>query len=204
MSELAVNRRYTVEEYLRLERDSLEKHEYDDGEIIAMPGASRIHVLITGNIHAELRSQLRGSACQPYMSDLRLRLQGRPKYVYADVSVICGEPVRDPEDDKGESYMNPRLIVEVLSPSTEQYVRKGKFDRYRKVDSFREYVLVSQDSPRVETFFRQDDGTWTFDVAVGGEADARLRSIGAELLLKEVYAGVSFPTKAELRDSADG
>lgn len=192
MTQAVAKRRYTVDEYLRIERDSLEKHEFDDGEILAMAGATRVHVLIASNVVGELRNRLRGKPCIPYSSDLRIRLSGRPKYVYPDVTVICGQPIADPDDRKGESFLNPRLVVEVLSPS-EQYDRRTKFDRYRQVESFREYVLVSQDAPRVETFYRQPDGTWAFDVATGAGAVARLRSLDVELPLDEVYVGVEFP-----------
>jgi len=196
-------RRYTIDEYLRLERDSQEKHEYDDGDILAMAGASRVHVLIAGNTFAALHSRLLGKSCVPYMSDLRIRVTGRPKYVYPDVAVICGEAIQDPDDQRGESYMNPRLIVEVLSPTTEKYDRGRKFDRYRQVESFREYVLVSQDAARVEMYFRNPDGTWAFDAAVGIDAVARLRSLNTDLPLSEIYAGVEFPAPAEPTSPAD-
>jgi Uma2 family endonuclease len=127
------------------------------------------------------------------MSDFRVRLARRPRYVYFDVTVVCGTPAVDPEDTKGETFTNPRLVVEVLSPTTESYDRKTKFDRYREVSSFREYVLVSQDVSRVETFFVQDDGTWGFDVAIGTEGAIRLRSLNVDLSLAEVFAGVEFP-----------
>jgi Uma2 family endonuclease len=187
------SRPYTVDEYLRRERDSAEKHEFDDGRIIAMAGATRVQVLIASNAVAELRNRLKGKGCVPYGSDLRIRVAGRPKYVYPDVSVICGEPKADPDDRHGESFLNPRLIIEVLSPSTEKYDRNGKLDRYRGIESFREYVLVAQDSARVQLFYRQPDGTWAFDVAVGLEAMARFRSIDVEVPLSEIYAGVQFP-----------
>jgi Uma2 family endonuclease len=187
------SRPYTVDEYLRRERDSIEKHEFDDGRIIAMAGATRAHVLITGNTFAALHNRLKGTPCQPYGSDLRIRVAGRPKYVYPDVSVICGEPQADPDDQYGESFLNPRLIIEVLSPSTEKYDRNTKFDRYRGIESFREYVLIAQESARVQLFYRQPDGAWAFDVAVGLEAMARFRSIDVEVPLSEIYSGVQFP-----------
>lgn len=172
----------------------MRKHEFDDGEILAMAGATRVHVMITTNTLVGLHNRLRGRPCVPYGSDLRIRSGGRPKFVYPDISVICGEPVADPDDERGETLVNPRLIVEILSPSTERYDRREKFDRYRGIASFREYVLVSQDQARVETFYRQADGTWTFDVFTGREATVRLRSLeNIDLPLAEVYAGVEFP-----------
>lgn len=187
------NRRYTVEEYLEFERNSLEKHEYDDGDILAMAGATEPHVLVASNVQGWLWSRLRGGPCRPYGSDLRVRLVGRPKFVYPDVSVICGPPAFDPADASRSTVTNPTLVVEVLSPSTESYDRKGKFDRYRELASFQEYVLVSQDVPRIETFFRQPDGTWIFDAGVGLEALVKLRSLTIELPLAEAYLGVEFP-----------
>jgi Uma2 family endonuclease len=185
--------RYTVDEYLRRERDSVEKHEFDDGRIIALAGGTRRHALIAANTLAALHGRLKGTPCLPYGSDLRIRVAGRPKYVYPDVSVICGEAQADPEDPHGESFLNPRLIVEVLSPSTEKRDRGPKFDCYREMPSFREYVLIEQDAPRVELSCRHPDGTWLFDVAVGIEAVARLRSMDIDLPLAELYANAEFP-----------
>ena len=180
----------SVQEYLRRERVSREKHEYHDGQVLAMAGATRVHVLVATNTIVALGLRLRGTPCVPYSSDLRIRLSGRPKYVYPDVSVICGSPIPDPDDDGLQTYLNPRLIIEVLSPSTEQYDRQAKFDYYRQLESFQEYVLISQDTARIETFFRQPDGTWRFDVATGVEAVARLRSLQIDLPLNEVFANV--------------
>ena len=122
-------RRYTIEEYLRLERDSTRKHEFDDGEIIAMAGGSPEHALIVLNVGGEIRGRLKGGRCPAYSGDLRVRLSGRPKYVYPDVTVICGDVTRGPDDPARQTAMNPRLVVEVLSPSTDEtYDRRGKFD----------------------------------------------------------------------------
>lgn len=195
-------RRYTIEEYLRLERDSIQKHEFDDGEILAMAGGSPEHALIVLNVGGEIRDRLKGGRCRAYSGDLRVRLSGRPKYVYPDVTVICGEVVLDPDDPARQTATNPRLLVEVLSPSTETYDRKAKFDRYRDIESFREYVLVSQDEARVETYYRKPDGSWQFDVTTGLEAVAHLRSLDIDLPLVEVYASVEFPTPPAEPDGA--
>lgn len=185
-------RRYTVEEYLRIERDTTERHEFRDGEILAMSGGSVRHSLIIANAGREIGNRLKGKPCRVYDSNLRVRVARRTLYSYPDITVVCGSPVVDPDDRGGETVINPHLVVEVLSPTTEGYDRRSKFDRYRQIESFREYVLVSQDTPRVEAFFRRDDGTWTFDVAAGVEAVARLRSLDIDLPLGEVYAGVEF------------
>lgn len=195
---LPVERRhYTVEEYLRLERDAIERHEFRDGEIIAMSGGSVVHSQIISNCNGEIRSRLKGKPCRAYDSNLRVRIARGRLYSYPDVTVICGDPIIDPDDRTGETVTNPRLILEVLSPSTEPYDRRTKFDRYREVGTFREYVLVSQEMARVETYFRQDDGSWAFDVAGGVDSFAHLRSIEIELPLAEGYAGVTFPPAVE-------
>jgi Uma2 family endonuclease len=198
----AETRRYTVADYFRIENDSSEKHEYDDGVIVAMAGASPQHVAIVGNIHGELRDRLRGGPCKPYVGDLRVGLAGRPKYVYPDVSVICGALEYDPQDPKRFTVINPRVIVEVLSASTEAYDRGEKFRRYLKLRSFEEYVLVSQSAPIVEVYSRQSDGSWSFRVYEGMEATARLNSVEQDLPLAGVYEGVELlPPPPDTADS---
>ena len=190
-------RSYTVSEYLRIERDSTDKHEYRDGQILAMAGGTGNHSLIALNVGGELRSRLNGKPCRAYNSDLRIRIPRTPLYTYPDVSVICGPSRYDPNDPHNETATNPRLLVEVLSPSTEGYDRGEKFSRYRMLDSLEEYVLVSQDTPRVETFFRRPDGAWLFTPVTGLESSVRLASIEIEIPLAEIYANVEFPPPAE-------
>lgn len=186
---------------MRRERASLDKHEYDDGEILAMAGSTRAHSLIATNVAGELNARLRDRPCIAYNSDLRIRLAGRRKYVYPDVTVICGDAIADPDDDAGETFTNPLLIVEVLSPSTDTYDRSKKFERYREVPSFREYVLVAQDEARVETFYRSDDGMWVLDTASGTDAAIRLRSLGIDLQLAEVYRKLQLPPPKPMGDA---
>lgn len=185
--------RYTVDEYLRSEYDAEEKHEYRDGEIVSMAGGSAEHSLVASNVGREVGNGLKGGPCRAYNSDLRVRVQGTPLYTYPDVTVICGPTEYDPNDPTRQTVTNPRLIVEVLSPSTEAYDRGEKFDRYSRADTLQEYVLVSQLAPRVQTFQRRKDGSWLFRHYSGLEAVARLESIGVELPLAEVFAGVVFP-----------
>lgn len=184
---------YTVDEYLTIERDAVERHEFRDGEIVSMAGGTVVHSQIIANCLGEIGSRLKGKPCRAYDSNLRVRISRGTLYSYPDITVICGSPVIDPDDRWGETVTNPRLIVEVLSPSSETYDRKTKFDGYRRLESFREYVLVSQETPRVEAYFRRDDGTWTFDVATGSESVISLRSIEINFSLAEAYAGVEFP-----------
>jgi len=183
-------RRYTVAEYLRLEQDAQEKHEYRDGEILLMAGGSADHSLITANVIGELRNQPKGKPCRVYDSNLRVRISRTVLYTYPDASVICGP--RETRDPSGQTLTNPRLIVEVLSDSTEAYDRGEKFDRYRQLDSLEEYVLISQNTSRIEVFLRQAEESWLFSSFSGPAAVAQLRSISASLPLSEVYAGIQF------------
>ena len=185
--------RYSVDEYLRRERESLEKHEYRDGEILLMVCGSADHSLVVANVIAGLHAQLRGKPCRVYDSNLRVRIPRTVLYTYPDATVICGPRQIDTEDRSGETVTNPSIIVEVLSPSTEGYDRGEKFSRYRTLDSLQEYVLVSTDTPRIEVFTRQPEGTWLLTPFVGLEANARIRSLQIELPLAEAYAGVEFP-----------
>lgn len=188
----------TVREYFRLEEDSLEKHEYRDGELINMAGSTENHSLITANIIGEVRNRLKGSGCRVYDSNLRVRFGKKVRYAYPDATVICGESRYDPLDPRRSTVTNPRLIVEVLSESTEAYDRGEKFHGYLELPSFVEYVIVSQNKARVETLFRQPDGTWNLATFNGREAVARLRSLDIELSLSEIFAGIEFPPEPEV------
>ncbi|HLL89354.1 MAG TPA: Uma2 family endonuclease [Tepidisphaeraceae bacterium] len=193
-------RLYTADEYLRLEHGAEEKHEYERGRIVGMAGASVQHVRIATSLLIALGGRLRGSPCAAFGSDLRVRLQDRQRYVYPDVTVICGKVELDPTDKWGQTATNPRLVVEVMSPSTEKKDRGEKFDRYRAVPSLREYVLVDQEQARVDTYHRNEDRTWTFDAAVGVGAVVRLRSLGIDVPLAEVYAGAELAPVIEPQD----
>lgn len=194
----ATKPRYSIQDYYRIENDATDgKHEFRDGEILAMSGGSPLRAVIAINVGTLLRGRLRGRPCIPYSSDLRVRITGRSRTAYPDVAVICGKIDHDPDDKAGHTVLNPRLIVEVLSPSTEAYDRGDKFAAYRSVPSLAEYVLVAYSEPRVETFFRQADGTWALSSFSGGDAEVNLRSLQITLPLAEVYADVEFPAVAE-------
>ena len=187
-----IDRRYTIDEYIRLENDANDKHEFHDGEIIAMAGSTPQHSTISTNIIAVLHGRLQGSPCRVHGADLRIRVPRFPSFMYADALVICGPISLDPEDKSTMAVINPRVIVEVLSPTTEYLDRGRKFTRYLHLDSLQEYVLVSQDEPRTETFFRQSDGTWSFAFWEGTDAIARIRCLDIACPHAEVYAGVEF------------
>jgi Uma2 family endonuclease len=191
-------RRYTVEEYLRMERVAQERHEYHDGEVLAMAGGSVEHSLIVSNFNRVLGNALVGNRCRVYDSNLKVSIARTRSFVYPDISVICGQPQFDPSDPAHQTVTNPRVIVEVLSPSTELYDRGVKFTQYRELESFEEYVLISQYQPFAETFFRQPDGTWLFTPYAGLESVLKVRYLGVELRLADVYAGVEFPVSPDV------
>jgi Uma2 family endonuclease len=185
-------RLFTCEEYLAFERDTELKHEFYRGEIFAMGGASREHNLVSGNIFASLHHQLAGRNCVAFTSDMRVKISGTGLYTYPDVAVSCEQPKF--EDEHLDTLLNPQVIVEVLSDSTEKYDRGKKFEHYRTLESLREYVLVAQDAPRVEHFARLDDGSWRMTVVIGLEAALELPALACRLPLSEIYARVDFST----------
>jgi len=188
---------YTLKEYLEFEETSPIKHEFHNGEILAMSGASPEHALITANTIAALHSKLRNTDCRVYSSDLKIAVGLQPEVQYPDASIICGPPVVHPADLKNRLVINPRVIVEVLSPTTEAYDRGEKFRQYRTLESLEEYILISQTAPQVETFVRHADRTWIIAETFSGlDARARLRSIQVELSLADIFAGITFPPPA--------
>lgn len=194
-------RRFTIQEYLALEEKAVDKHEFHDGEILAMSGGTIEQSTIIINIGSELRSRLKGKSCRPLDSNIRVRIPGLARYMYPDISVICGPPEFDPDDKKRTTIINPRVIIEVLSDSTEAYDRGEKFSLYRELESLEEYVLVSQRNAQVETYVRQKDATWLFTAWTGLKASVKLQALQIELPLSEIYLDVAFqpaPPKLEL------
>jgi Uma2 family endonuclease len=179
---------YTPEEYLALERKAEYKSEYFAGEIFAMSGASERHNLIAGNVFATLHAQLRNRPCRVYMSDIRVKVSPTGLYTYPDVVVLCGEPRFD--DEHKDTLLNPIVIIEVLSPSTEACDRGEKFTHYRKLASVAEYVLISQEKPHVEHFVRQPDNQWLLSEASDPHDTVQLPSINCALALSDVYEKV--------------
>ena len=190
---------YSPEEYLRLERDATERHQYFLGEIFpihsgpTVTGRSDQHSRVVGNIVGSLARRQLGSRYAVFDRNLRVSIPSAKSFTNPDVTVVCGPLQFDPLEPRQEILLNPTLIVEVLSPLTEVYDRVGKFENYRDIESFREYVLVSQDVARVETFRHCPDGAWLYTSAARLEADVRLHSLEIPLPLTEIYAGVPFP-----------
>lgn len=185
--------RYTPEEYLALERTAEFRSELIDGEIVAMSGASANHNVIAGNCFAAIHYQLRGRSCRIFMADMRVRVDSAGLYTYPDLAGLCGEPVFD--DEQADSLLNPGLLVEVLSPSTEAYDRGEKFALYRRLDSLIDYVLVSQDKLRVEHYRRRDE-QWLLTVYEDPAASLVLDSLAVTLPIGEIYDKV-LPAREE-------
>jgi Uma2 family endonuclease len=187
MASAALKNRCSRDEYLALERNASFKSEYYDGFITAMAGTSREHNLIALNVGGEVRSQLKNRPCEVYVADMRVYVDRTGLYTYPDVVAVCGEPRF--QDAEVDTLLNPILVVEVLSPTTEAYDRGMKFLHYRRVPSLQEYVLVSQDKILVERFLRQGDD-WLLTELNQLSDVLRLTSIDCELPLREIYARV--------------
>lgn len=187
---LAKERLLTVEEYLAFEEKSRIKHEYMDGEIFAMAGSKRSHSLVTTNISTDLNIQLREGDCEVHQSDFRVSARG-DHYVYPDVVVACGEI--ETTGKEIETLLNPIVIVEVLSKSTEKRDRGDKAADYFALRSLREYVLVAQDKVRVEHFARQSNNQWKLTIYTDLIDILVLDSINCQVSLKSIYAKVKFP-----------
>lgn len=187
MGSAAPRLRMTEEEYLAFERTSDVRHEFADGEIFAMAGGTYEHTTVAANIITELRNALRGRKCSVQTSDMRIHIPSRGHYIYADALAVCGRPVF--VDDKHDTLINPRVVVEVLSPSSEEYDRGAKFALYQTLPSVMHYVLAAQDKPCIEVFTRKADGTW--DLRKYGPGD-RLALVALEISIAvdEVYSNV--------------
>ena len=180
------------QEYLRQEREAEYKSEYINGEVLAMSGAREAHVLIEGNLGYILNGALRNGSCRVYTSNLRVRVnpKGSYMYTYPDISVTCEKPRF--EDDELDTLLNPLFLTEILSESTEKRDRGVKATLYRKVDSLKEYLLVSQDAPHVERYTRQPNGDWLMADADGLESSIQLASLPVTLKLSEIYRSVEW------------
>lgn len=192
---------FTEEQYLALERNAESKHEYLRGEIYAMAGVSRTHSLISSNLNGELRQALRKRQCEAHAGDVRVRVSETGLYTYPDVLVAC-EPV-DFLDDYVDTLLNPIIIFEVLSPSTEKYDRGEKFAHYRRLPSLKTYVLVSQDKARIEVFERQPDDRWLLTEYSGLEGTIYFPAIDVNLNLADIYERVTFAAEQDDEHSTD-
>ena len=181
----------TPEEYLAIERKAEYKSEYFNGEMFAMAGASERHISIVANLMYIVVGQLRGRPCKAYSNDMRVRVSPTGLYTYPDVVVVCGQAQF--ADDQKDTLLNPTLIVEVLSESTKDYDRGGKFEHYRTLMSLSEYVLIDQDKHHVEHFVRQPENRWLLSETNRLEDTIHVSSISCDLALAEVYDKVELP-----------
>ena len=194
-------------EYLALENRSEERNEYRDGEILNMPGGTFAHEGIISNLIRRIGERLDGTGCLVRGSNLKVRTD-RGRFLYPDLTVTCGTPIFDPPEPQ-VALVNPQVIVEVLSPSTESADRGEKFFRYARLPSLQDYILVFQDRPRAEMLYRLPDGLWSGLWSIGGyveglDAAVPIRSLSVDVPLAQVYAGVTFPPSAVAPDSAAG
>ncbi len=182
----------TDEEYLAFERASPEKHAFLHGELFAMSGGTHAHSLTSSNFVREFGVSLHGRPCEAHGSDLRIHIPATGLYTYADALILCGRP--EFRDGVRDTLINPVVIVEVLSDSTEAYDRGEKFEHYRSIPTLREYVLASQKRPHVEVFTRDDSGAWVLR-AYDATARVVLASVDVTVAVDDVYARV-FDTSA--------
>ena len=182
--------RITPEQYLEAERKAEFKHEYFDGEVFEMSGGTYSHAIILTNLACELHQALRDRSYGVIPKDLRIRVGSGRLYTYPDVLIVCGEPKF--ADDQKDTLLNPTLIAEVLSISTEAHDRGLKFAQYRTIESLQEYVLVSQHEPRVEKFCRQSADNWLMTECVGLNGTCRFESVNCEIPLSKIYYNVTF------------
>lgn len=180
----------TPEQYLEIERKAERKSEYYRGEMFAMSGVRVAHARLSTNIVVALMPQLRARGCEAFTSDLRVRAGDSVLYTYPDVTVICGEPKL--LDQHLDTLLNPVLLVEVLSPSTEAYDRGLKFQLYQKIDSLRYYMLVSQDQTHIDLFYKEND-RWVLTSADGPDSAIEVPGLGCRLELAEIYRNVPPP-----------
>ncbi len=184
----------SVEEYLYLDEAAEHKSEYHNGEIFPVVDATEEHAGIAANLGMVFGHRLRASGCRR-LQFLRVRVSPT-QYVYPDFAVVCGKSQFAQED--ADSLINPKMILEILSPSTADFDHGGKFELYRNLHSFEEYLLVSQDEPRVEIFRKQSPSSWSMNIVRGLDETVHVTSLGIEFPLNELYEGVNFAPRAPL------
>ena len=192
----------TEKEYLAIERAATTRSIFYRGEMYAMTGAKEAHVLITGNLLANIWSQFEERPCKVYASDMRVKNARTGSFFYPDVAALCREPQL--EDSHGDTLTNPEVIIEVLSESTESFDRGGKFEDYQLLESLTTYVLVAQDKPRVELYRKQADGSWNY-VSLNQLSDVlNLDSIEVQISLSKIYDKVEFDSDSDSDSDSEG
>jgi Uma2 family endonuclease len=176
---------FTSAEFLEFERQSEVKHELIDGELFEMAGANKRHNQISSNVMRLLGNQILERQCNIYSSDMRVKITSTGNYTYPDVVAVCGD--EQFEDSTEDTLLNPQLIIEVLSKSTEAYDRGAKFEYYQTIEGFREYVLITQEPFRVEQYVRKNENEWTYFEFRKPESIIKLNSIDCEVSLQDIY-----------------
>ena len=197
----AIKQIYSLEEYIELEKSKNEKFEFWNGNVWSMSGASYNHNRIVQNLNFEMELSLREKDCESFPSDMRIKVPAYSPYRYPDLTALCGKP--EIENLKGlDLLVNPQLIVEVLSDSTEAFDRGDKFSHYKSIPSFNEYILVAQHRPHVSQFVKHGDGFW-MNLEFNDLGDfVKLKSVPCELALTEIYRNISFPIKESVSETA--
>lgn len=192
MLERETRRNFSPEEYLEFERESDTRHEYLDGRVFAMAGESLSHSRICQNLAGETRNKLKGKPCESLSPNMKVRTSTASLFAYPDLTIVCDEPLL--HDTKKDVLINPKVIFEVLSPSTEKYDRTTKFARFRMGnETLTDYILVSQDKPFVEHFSKQADGNWVYRSFNNLSDEFDIETVGCSLSLAEIYDRVEFP-----------
>jgi Uma2 family endonuclease len=189
----ASKRALSPQEYLDQERRSDFKSEYLRGDLFAMAGASFEHTLIKDNLARATGNQLQDGPCLVLTSDMRVKVPATSLYTYPDITIVCAEPKF--EDQVQDTLLNPRVIVEVLSDSTEKYDRGAKFAHYRQIPSLQEYILVAQDHALVERYVRQLDETWVLAIFADITGTFEFATVPVRIPLAEIFRGITFPEK---------
>lgn len=186
----------TPEDYLNFEREADTRHEFLDGDIYAMAGESLLHSRICMNLAREVGNSLKDKRCEPLSPNMKVRTSSASLFAYPDLTVVCGEPLF--HDRKKDVLTNPQVIFEVLSPSTAEYDRTTKFQKYRMGnETLTDYILVSQDKPFVEHFFKQTDGNWLYQSYGTIDDFLKIETIDCELSLREIYDRVELTFETE-------
>jgi len=178
-------KKLSVEEYLQFERESIEKHEFFRNEIFAMAGASPRHNQIFSNLFIAAGIQLKGKPCQPYGSDLRIHIPENTLFTYPDISIFCNDLL--PSEPDNDTVVQPTALIEILSPSTRNYDRGGKFILYRDIPTLKEFILVDSESISIEVFYINASGHWELDEYKQLAETLEIRSVGIKIPLTEVY-----------------
>jgi len=195
MSVRAKTNKYTPQQYLALEEKAEYRSEYWNGEIVAMSGATIDHQQIVSNLTEFLGAKIRGR-CRVFPSEMKVWVKKRDKFFYPDLTIICDQP--DFYNNRRDTIINPKLLIEVLSKSTASFDRAEKFLSYQTFESLEEYVLISQEKALIEQFIKREDGNWIYKATIGMESAVTFPSVDATLLLSEIYDLVEFETEENL------